>query len=362
MKRYSSAKKRYKMTKVFISPDKKQFKANLHCHSTLSDGKLTPEELKEAYKREGYDVLSITDHCVPAPHNDLTDKDFLLLTGYEAYIRPGQKGKYNQFGAEIHMNLFARDKDNDKIICFDERYCKYIKDPEKREALNKVGPVNTREYTPEFINYFVKTAKENGYIVSYNHPFWSMEDAETVMQYEGFFSLELENTSSYVINSCEHAEELYDRMLRAGMHYGCHGADDNHNKAPFGEPDCDSFGAHTMILADDLEYGEIFEALENHEFYESNGPRINALSVNVEPDPENPEANITTVHVECSEAARIILFYGSKSPKSLFARNGESVSLADLVMHPKAKYFRVVVVDKDGKKACSRGYFTEEFN
>ena len=33
--------------KVFISKDKKQFKANLHCHSTISDGRLTPEELKE---------------------------------------------------------------------------------------------------------------------------------------------------------------------------------------------------------------------------------------------------------------------------------------------------------------------------
>ena len=29
-----------------ISPDKKQYKANLHCHSVLSDGCRTPEELK----------------------------------------------------------------------------------------------------------------------------------------------------------------------------------------------------------------------------------------------------------------------------------------------------------------------------
>ncbi len=349
------------MTKVFISPEKKQWKANLHCHSTLSDGKLTPEELKKAYKEAGYDVLSITDHCRPQTHNNLTDDEFLMLTGYEAYIRPGKKGKYNSFGSEIHMNLFARDKDNDKLICFDERYSKYVKDPEVFASLNRVGEENTREYTPEYINKFVETAKENGYIVSYNHPFWSMEDAERVMQYEGFFSLELENTSSFVINSCEHAEELYDRMLRAGMRYGCHGADDNHNKAAFGEPDCDSFGAHTMILADNLEYGEIFSALENCECYESNGPRINALSVNVEPDPENPEESITTVHVECSKAAKIILFFGSKSPKSVFARGGVLLDSADLVMHKKANYFRVVVIDENGKKACSRGYFKDEF-
>ena len=51
--------------KVFISKDKKQFKANMHCHSTISDGKLTPEELKAAYKAQGYSVLAITDHCYP---------------------------------------------------------------------------------------------------------------------------------------------------------------------------------------------------------------------------------------------------------------------------------------------------------
>ena len=38
-----------------ISPDLPQFKANLHSHSNLSDGKLTPEAMAEAYKsRELY--------------------------------------------------------------------------------------------------------------------------------------------------------------------------------------------------------------------------------------------------------------------------------------------------------------------
>ena len=59
-----------------ISPDKKQYKANLHCHSTISDGNLTPEQLKEAYKGQGYSVLCITDHEIPADHSHLTDKDF----------------------------------------------------------------------------------------------------------------------------------------------------------------------------------------------------------------------------------------------------------------------------------------------
>ena len=51
--------------KYLISPHVKQYKANLHCHSTLSDGHLTPEQLKKLYKDNGYSILSITDHERP---------------------------------------------------------------------------------------------------------------------------------------------------------------------------------------------------------------------------------------------------------------------------------------------------------
>ncbi len=69
-----------------ISPDKKQYKANLHCHSVLSDGHKTPAELKDMYKAHGYDILCITDHERPTDHTDMSEKDFLMLTGYEAYV------------------------------------------------------------------------------------------------------------------------------------------------------------------------------------------------------------------------------------------------------------------------------------
>ena len=38
------------MKKYLLPRTGKFYKANLHCHSTVSDGKLTPAELKEAYK------------------------------------------------------------------------------------------------------------------------------------------------------------------------------------------------------------------------------------------------------------------------------------------------------------------------
>ena len=89
-----------------INPNKKQYKANLHCHSALSDGKKTPLELKEMYKSNGYSVLSITDHERPYCHKDLTDKDFIMLTGYEAYIRPNG-GEYNRYEKESRQRKFS---------------------------------------------------------------------------------------------------------------------------------------------------------------------------------------------------------------------------------------------------------------
>ena len=62
------------------------YKANLHCHSTLSDGRMTPQELKEHYKGMGYSVLAITDHDILVPHPELNDEHFLTLNGYEMEV------------------------------------------------------------------------------------------------------------------------------------------------------------------------------------------------------------------------------------------------------------------------------------
>ena len=34
----------------FVSKEDRQWKANLHCHSNLSDGRMSPEALVQAYK------------------------------------------------------------------------------------------------------------------------------------------------------------------------------------------------------------------------------------------------------------------------------------------------------------------------
>ena len=73
--------------KRFLLPESGTFyKANLHCHTNLSDGHLTPEEVKRIYKEQGYSIVAYTDHDLFIPHPELADLDFLPLHGMEMEI------------------------------------------------------------------------------------------------------------------------------------------------------------------------------------------------------------------------------------------------------------------------------------
>ena len=62
------------------------FKANLHCHSNLSDGHLSPEEIKKIYMDKGYSIVAYTDHDILLPHPELKEENFLPLNGMELEV------------------------------------------------------------------------------------------------------------------------------------------------------------------------------------------------------------------------------------------------------------------------------------
>ena len=339
------------MKRELIRNDQKQYKANLHCHTTVSDGTLTPEEARDAYRRAGYDILAITDHEVPRSYSHMTTPDFLMLTGYEAFIRVNPNYVFDPYEAEVHLNLFARDPLNETVICYNQASNKFFpKNNIDPNAMRRAGSERQREYTVAYVNEFIRTAVENGYLVSYNHPVWSMEDEERILAYDNIFSLEIENYGSHLSNHMEYSGALYDKLLRRRRRVFCHGGDDNHNSKPFGDPACDSFGAWTMILSDELTYDAVIAAMERGDMYASTGPVICELSV------END-----TLHAECSPAKQIIVFTGSKTPIFFFAKDGEPLTSVTVPLDAVAPYFRVAVIDEQGHTASTRGYFREEY-
>jgi hypothetical protein len=55
------------------------------------------------------------------------------------------------------------------------------------------------------------------------------------------------------------------------------------------------------------------------------------------------------------------MFHGTKKSNVALDENFGTVNSAEFELHPKANYFRITVIDKQGKRACSRGYFRDEF-
>ena len=228
------------------------YKANLHCHTTVSDGFYTPEEIKKKYSEKGYSIVAFTDHEYIANHNDLTDENFLAINGYEYSVsepvtseRPGQACK------TYHMNFYCKDKNNDTLIGVTDSYCKHWFKDKDVSKIKHILPREKREYTPEFVNSIIKDANENGFFVSINHPMWSLQTFTDYKEIEGLWGIELYNHGCNVMGYLEDSNHIYDKILRQDKYLFPIASDDNHNRnATF--PDKDSFGGFCMINAEKL--------------------------------------------------------------------------------------------------------------
>jgi len=108
------------MKKYLLPQEGTFYKANLHCHSTISDGKLTPEEIKKAYMEKGYSIIAYTDHDVMIDHSDLQEENFLPLCGYEMEVNQKKDDPNNNhpYRKCCHMCLIALEPDNKTQVCW----------------------------------------------------------------------------------------------------------------------------------------------------------------------------------------------------------------------------------------------------
>lgn len=332
--------------KILFGNSKNFYKANMHCHSNLSDGKLTPEELKDLYKGNGYSILAITDHDSIRSHSYLDDEDFLTITSVELTIKPKLvSASVDRHMSLCHLNLYALEQDNEYNVCYSTDY-DYYSSKERKEAILKAnGGEYKREYSAKGVNKIISLANENGFIVCYNHPRWSLENYAQYSEYENLWAMEIFNTSSDKGGLFEYNEVAFDDFLRLGRRVFPISADDNHNASIPG----DSFGGFIMVNSDNLKYDDIMNSLKNGDFYASTGPEISEISVIDD-----------VITVKCSNARSISLCTGGRRAERITAQNGDYVNEAKFKYTEDDVYFRIDVVDKEGNRANSRAYFVDE--
>lgn len=332
--------------KLDLIPEEGRFyKVNLHCHTTISDGAQTPEEVKEHFQSLGYDAVCYTDHEVLIPHEDLTDEHFVALHGYEVAIKKDIYHPTATFMPVYHFNMIARDKKNLRMPRFykDNRSWpgKAKEWADKYAVYDENDTIPETVYDKEWISDYLTAVSEAGFLVTYNHPQWSLQNYSDFIGLRGLYAVEAMNGGCRVLN--DNTSIHYEQMLRAGMNVLPVGGDDNHSKGGCGY-------AWTMIKAPELTYEALIAAYERGDVYASEGPEITALYI------EDGE-----IVVKSSPAFSITLLSEGRGCATKASKEND-VTEARFKYSPQSygRFFRFEVRDASGKKAFSRAYCPDE--
>lgn len=300
---------------------RKMLKGCLHCHTTRSDGKLTPEEVIKLFKSKGYDFLAITDH------RNYNFKDF--APEEELTIIPGMEYDNGRIPYDYGLRCFhtvciGPKKEDGNGFEQDER-------PESAPAATQ------EEYQPYLDDIH---AKKN--LTIYCHPEWSGTSAKYFDKMKGNFAMEIWNSGCAMLNDMDMDAAYWDELLGEDVRIYGVATDDGHSPNEHGH-------GWVMVNAEN-DVSSILAALEAGEFYSSCGPEIYDFYI------EDGKAII-----DCSPAAKIRLHSDAHPTKIVRDADG-NMTHAEIGLRAWAgpyKYIRMSVVDKDGKMAWTNPIFID---
>ena len=89
----------------YLLTEKNKYKGNLHCHTTLSDGQMTPEQIVNAYYDHGYAFVALSDHDRFYSHNDLQRDDFVVPNAYKQNVERKEKEREKCAKEQDHADV-----------------------------------------------------------------------------------------------------------------------------------------------------------------------------------------------------------------------------------------------------------------
>jgi len=300
------------MTDIFSAPGK-FWRGNLHTHSTLSDGVLSPEEVCRRYKAEGYDFLALTDHFIGffnypiADTLPFRDDSFTTILGAEIHSGAMQNGELWHILAVGLPADFAPSNSPD-----------FAAHPDQ-------------ETGPEL----AARARAAGAFVAVAHPQWSGMTLDDARSIEAAHAVEIYNHGCAM--GCDRPDGFHtaDLLLSEGRKLTLVATDDAH----FSEPD--HFGGWVMVKAERNEPEALLQALKEGMFYSSQGPELRGITI--------ADGKVTVT----SSAVSAVIVQGHGSAAT--ARHGQSMTVTEVPLSRFANspWIRITVMDKSGKRAWS---------
>ena len=284
------------------------FKGNLHLHTTVSDGDLTPDEVIDWYRERDYHFLAFTDHGIPAESRRVAD-DFIALSGVEVDGVDPQSGLYHLVG------------------------------------LGLSGPpgVSSRETMPvqEAIDRLRTTAK----LVLMAHPYWSGQMSKDLILLEGCIALEIYNGGCEIDDAKGFSIVHWDDLLAAGGRLWGVAVDDAHWR----DGDHDAGLGWIWAKSTELTEAAILDALQQGHFYASSGPEIHSL-----------ELEGDWLQVRCSPVVSVDFVGSGCYSRRIAAPPGETLTRASYRRHNGQRYLRVACRDARDCWAWSNPIFLDD--
>ena len=277
------------------------YKVGLHIHTTLSDGRKTPEEVIARYRANGYDAIALTDHWKYGAGG--TCDGMLILSGCE----------YNSRGHDAISGV---------------------------THIVGIGmqsqPQLTRESTRQQI---MEEIDRCGGIAVLAHPAWSMNTVADAQELTGITHTEVYNAVSESHQSMRaYSEGFVDLCANAGIHYQLLATDDAH----YYEGDDDGKG-WVMVRSAALSGEAIMEALRAGNFYASQGPELRVTR----------EGNRFTV--ECSPCVYVAALSNLAWTAGRISR-GENITRFTYECKETETWLRIQCCDEQGRLAWSNVY------
>ena len=276
------------------------WKGNLHCHTTESDGLLSPRDVKALYRGMGYDFLALTDHRLMTEDTHMED-GMLLLSGTEM--------DFDLPGEVIHLIGIGMS-------------------PEYRSY----GILRSAQ---SCINLF----RQCGGRAILAHPAWSLNTLSTLTGLRGISATEIYNSVSTYPWNADRADSsvLLDIAASHGRLHRFVASDDSHRYN--GEAGV----SFTMIQAEELTQESLFHALDEGRFYCSQGPRFEQITV------EDGH-----VKVACSPVDTII-YCSNRVWSAGRCQTGKDMTSGcyNLSTNPGETFVRVQIIDAQGRSAWS---------
>ena len=222
---------------TIFNPAPGWYTGDFHAHTNFSDGVYSPDELVALARSEGLDFLSITDHnTITGLSAFNTPPTMPIVRGIEITLKIGH---FNVFGVESWPDWL-------QAMLPDEN--RHLDEVDWRDS-----------------NQLMRRCKEEGWLVSINHPYlqpWDWKDVETLLGH--LDTLEIWNDPTWRVNAWANpgAVAYWTRLLNAGYRITAIGGTDYHKPVPEPGPykPCLSL-PRTSVFAENLSERAILDAV-----------------------------------------------------------------------------------------------------